>query len=385
MNVKEAHNQSMLQSIAQRGLFIETSSDERIYSYDDQRGARICYFYVPSATQQQITTPRKSLFSLMEGGSHSFSSPLERLQHRELDGLWSLLIERELMTTQPTLEKNADRFEWEDRLVNSILLVLKCPAARLQQDRQISKMPYEITDLQTSTPFAPGDIAAVLCPRAQLSLVQSIFTSHPVFGVDQTQQSTACSGTLAEQHNEYLDGPDYAKKLQSLIDQQKLTYPFALHIVRLASQRDFLKIPALTKKLSMTDCIANFKSADPAVMLRKAAACGEREDIEYLLPHCDINAQSPTNGQTALHWAIQKNRITNIKALLKHGAKRDIPDKQGKTANNYAAEANINLDEIINGAYDKKIFIIRAKADPSNKILGAMTDFVGRHYRAPGL
>jgi hypothetical protein len=385
-NVQEAHNQNILQTIAQQGLFIATSSDDRLYSYDGQRSPRICYFYVPNSSQQQVSTPRQSFFSLFEAGAHAFSPPLERLQHRELDGLWSLLIEREFLTTQPALEKNADRFEWEDRLANSILLVLKCPATRLQQDAAISKLPYEITDLQTSKPFTPSDIAAVLCPKSQLSLVKSAFQSCPVFEVDQTQQNTLCSASLmTERHNEYLDGPDYAKKLQSLISQQKLAYPFALHVVRLASQRDFLKIPSLTKKLSMADCVANFKSTDPAVMLRKAAACGEREDIEYLLPHCDINAQSPTNGQTALHWAIQKKHIASIKALLKQGAKRDLSDKQGKTANNYATAANINLDEIINGEYDKQTFIARAKASPTYSTFGAMKDLVGRAYRAPGL
>lgn len=384
--VKEKHNEATLRSIAQKGLFIAPDDENRVYSYDGERSHRICYFYVPRPVARSAPKTRQDfLFRTIELGlGHLDYPPLKGLQHKEIDGLWTLLLEREYITTQPMLETNADRFEWEDRLENSVLLVLNCPAARLARDQGILNIPAEIQDMQTEQAFTSAEIQMVLCPIDQLALVKKSFPSHQVCPVDSVIHSVNCGSNKIEQHTEFLQGPDYAKKLQELIDVGKLNYPFALHIVRLASSRDFLKIPALQQKLSMADCRKYFKAQDPSLILRRAAAFGIREDVEYILPNADINSQTISKGQTALDLAIEQQSVPIIKTLLKAGAKTDIPDLSGNTARQLADQANINLDDIRSGAYDKQVFQKRALAELKTAALPPeIRSLVGRCYQPP--
>jgi hypothetical protein len=65
-----------------------------------------------------------------------------------------------------------------------------------------------------------------------------------------------------------------------------------------------------------------------------------QEDIEAikLLVHdgIDVDSQSPSNYQTALHIASEKGFERIVKFLLEHGARTDITDSQGKYAEDYA-------------------------------------------------
>jgi hypothetical protein len=248
-------------------------------------------------------------------------------------------------------------------------------------------MPLEIQDLQTTTPFILQDIQFVLCPQAQEALVRSIFPSPIVFSVENVQCSTPCRPFADAPHREYLEGPNYAKKLEALIAAGRLSYPFALHIVRLTCHRDFLKLPELSQQLSMEAYRKYFKNEDPDVLLRRAAAFGRREDIEYILPYANVDGQSPTTGQTALHQVLRRKDvdiIAHIKALLKAGAKMDIPDIHRKTAKQYADELGISLENILSGEYDKQIFIRRAQTDPENAVIPPEYRLqMGQAYRAP--
>jgi len=61
----------------------------------------------------------------------------------------------------------------------------------------------------------------------------------------------------------------------------------------------------------------------------------------------DVNAQDnatyvdgQVKGKTALHIAVENESTSNIKALLKNGAKRNIVDSEGKTPENYIDDIN---------------------------------------------
>ena len=54
----------------------------------------------------------------------------------------------------------------------------------------------------------------------------------------------------------------------------------------------------------------------------------------------NIDAISPTNGQTALHVAIIKGKKENVALLLAANADFNIPDSTGKTAQDYDSESN---------------------------------------------
>lgn len=61
-------------------------------------------------------------------------------------------------------------------------------------------------------------------------------------------------------------------------------------------------------------------------------------DAVKILVHIGLNidSPSPSTGQTALHIAVIKKHASIIMFLLAHHADRDIPDKQGKRAIDYA-------------------------------------------------
>ncbi|MCX7125452.1 MAG: hypothetical protein NTU49_06855 [Gammaproteobacteria bacterium] len=71
--------------------------------------------------------------------------------------------------------------------------------------------------------------------------------------------------------------------------------------------------------------------------LRRAAMSGDSNDIAALLSFgADVNSQddTPQKRNTALHWAIKENKISNAIRLVRSGGKIDIPDANGVTAFN---------------------------------------------------
>lgn len=68
----------------------------------------------------------------------------------------------------------------------------------------------------------------------------------------------------------------------------------------------------------------------------KAAARGDRSYISQCLKSgVPVNTKEG-NGWTALHSAVNKGQINTVRLLLKHGAKKTIKDKFGRTARDYA-------------------------------------------------
>lgn len=69
--------------------------------------------------------------------------------------------------------------------------------------------------------------------------------------------------------------------------------------------------------------------------LRRASMSGNGDDIKLILSlGANVNAQdeNPEKRNTALHWAIQENKIDNAVMLLRSGARIDIQNAKGETA-----------------------------------------------------
>jgi hypothetical protein len=95
-----------------------------------------------------------------------------------------------------------------------------------------------------------------------------------------------------------------------------------------------------------------------AAGLRLADGRGMREQtkiLNYLITEVtDINASSPTNGMTALHFAVTKGQIENIKLLLAAGADPGLCDKCGRTAKDYALDSSIpQIKALFNNNFDE--------------------------------
>lgn len=375
--LKTAHNQKILSKIAAQGLVpVARKQDEqaRIYSFDQTHQAKICYFYVDESGAKAFKRAKEGREFIIRAQDIVGDSPLNCLQRRTLDGLWSLPLERDFEPSEKpfTTEHIPDRFEWEDRLSNSVLLILKGAACHIKDDTVdlISRMEYT-QDYTTSTPFTPDAIQAVLCPKSLEVQLKSIFPPHLVVSVDNCVQSgqelkLPSDNNAFKSTNLYLEGPDYAKTMDRLIANGALKYPFGLHVVRLATRRDFLKIPALTATVNVEAFIAYHKTQDNNQLLRRAAALGEREDVEYALkslPGVTINAVS-ASGLTALHAAIAYKALPTITLLLEKNAETNIKGPKGQTAMECAREINLDLDKVKSGEHEHDIDIARLKNDP---------------------
>ena len=74
------------------------------------------------------------------------------------------------------------------------------------------------------------------------------------------------------------------------------------------------------------------------VAFRRAAAVGSKADVEFLIKRVkDINQQddNPASKKTALHWAAKNKHQAVFDFLVSQGAKLDIKDADGKTAEDY--------------------------------------------------
>ena len=78
----------------------------------------------------------------------------------------------------------------------------------------------------------------------------------------------------------------------------------------------------------------------PETALRRAAAVGATEDVAHLcqwVTNLNATDDNPSLRRTALHWAAFNKHIAVIELLKSKGAKADLPDATGKTANDYTA------------------------------------------------
>ncbi|MBQ9990295.1 MAG: ankyrin repeat domain-containing protein [Lachnospiraceae bacterium] len=83
------------------------------------------------------------------------------------------------------------------------------------------------------------------------------------------------------------------------------------------------------------------KDHNHANLLECAASRNNVAIVEYLIEnhYFEINDFSE-NGMTILHFAAKENRASVCRYLLEHGADKNIPDANGKTAYDYALENN---------------------------------------------
>lgn len=135
-------------------------------------------------------------------------------------------------------------------------------------------------------------------------------------------------------------------ELRGVPDSEKIERALVLaRAVNHVRDVQFLEYQIEKKKLEAV--LAKYKGDDgelpePELALRRAAHENHLEDLQFLIQKVsDINAQdnNPNRRKTALHWAVIKGRKENVSALLAAGAKDDIPDAAGKTANNYAMQS----------------------------------------------
>ncbi len=96
--------------------------------------------------------------------------------------------------------------------------------------------------------------------------------------------------------------------------------------------------------------------------LMKACWEGQDEIFDVLVAAgADVNAKDSDNGETPLHYAVNRDRLELAKKLLAKGAKVNVKDARQFTALHKAAAAgNVGMIELLAGA----------KADPNAEMYG---------------
>ena len=107
-----------------------------------------------------------------------------------------------------------------------------------------------------------------------------------------------------------------------------------------AGHVDVLK--AMQRGPSMLD----LKAADGGTPAMSAAVHGYKEVLDYLISKkVDLNAQDE-DGWTALHFAVMANAASSVKALLAAGAKTDIKNSDGDTAEMLAQGSKAGIKKL---------------------------------------
>lgn len=80
----------------------------------------------------------------------------------------------------------------------------------------------------------------------------------------------------------------------------------------------------------------------------------QTENIKFLANHPDCNKDAQdNNGQTALHWAVEKKFYKHVKILSEAGARSDVTNKNGVTAMEIAQKNATSADRSILNALTK--------------------------------
>jgi ankyrin repeat protein len=99
--------------------------------------------------------------------------------------------------------------------------------------------------------------------------------------------------------------------------------------------------PFLLDMLSEYGADYDQKNVDGSPILHLSMG-SNRDIVKKLLDHCSLDAIDK-NGQTALHQAVIQGKSQIVKMLLEYEADREIVDKSGKRAADYATDKSINL------------------------------------------
>lgn len=109
------------------------------------------------------------------------------------------------------------------------------------------------------------------------------------------------------------------------------------------SSLDFIKYlyeKGINPELSITCC------PNKVTLLILSVIWADLPTVEYMLAK-DYDAIDSTDHKlkTALHWAVQRNKVDMVKLLIENGANINLEDDKGKTAFDYAVKEK--NDEII--------------------------------------
>ena len=105
----------------------------------------------------------------------------------------------------------------------------------------------------------------------------------------------------------------------------------------------FNKLVGLKENTTLTEKKYNPKS----LFFASKNAVGET--LRYLIEkkNIDVNSINNNDGKTALHYAIEKKKYGNIRALLKLGADLSIKDSTGNTPKDLAMKNGVKLPKIV--------------------------------------
>lgn len=407
LGLRDTHNRRLLTNVLQQGLNSNPADQTRVYSYDkpEQRIDGLCFFYFPSSQNQTLNTanPLKNLLrftdSRQAGPNASF---FDILQQRSPDGLWNLALERNVLE-----DASADRYEWEERTYNNIVFIFDCePKNMMPIDQSVAAMHTSYQAKKTQQPITQQKTRYILYPKYLEALVKEVFgikfRPEQLIPVDFIQKQVTFNSVAysLKETKEVMSLPNYAKAIEQLITTKKLTYPFCLHSMRLATKRDFFKLPMLSKQLDIEQLKRSFQPTkykpdiSAGTLLRRAAHSGCREDLEYLLQyydtsHLNIDELSPTQQKTALQMLLgRRNTEPSIKTLLHYGAGKKTDDELHDELKIQASQSGYDLSALLTGEYDKKIYIEHVtKTSQANPQMHAMKQrmgiIIGQDYRSP--
>lgn len=338
-------NQAILTSIAENGLHASATS-ERLRSYEPE-ACNALSINIVDLTQGRRRDYQPVVNST--ANEEDINVVLSNLIYSTTQGAWPIVVERSFDC--PT----TGYFELEERLANSLLIILKPPIGdRYEKHDTVVSANFDSShpeflfsnvskfftneglfsfELGTQHKFtAENDIIAIICPKKMEEQLKIHFKKVLIVPVQNRLQSVKVivdPKAKSERTKTYqLNGPDYEGGLRRLMTQNGLKR-FSCHATRLLTRMDFLKLHKNT--LDRKEVLASYNTTDIDHAFRKAAALGHVAEMELLLEYgAKLDVQAPKSRKTALHYAIKYNQTLSIAFLLERGASKSLKDEEDK-------------------------------------------------------
>ena len=223
---RKAHIQEFFNYIFKHGLVAADTtytSRFKLGSFDANPLLKICYFLVTGNQLNQASSSTATFWQKamsFDPATTLASDQLESWQHKGVDGLWSLCMERDYLLTNPKKEKSADLAEWDDRLMSSIILICN-PEGINGKDLSPIATSLGSPILDKNTDCIPvANMDAILAPANYVSACASFPQKDRIHTIDQITKYMSMA-RLPQTHL-CLTCPDYVKKLKNLLQKKPL-------------------------------------------------------------------------------------------------------------------------------------------------------------------
>ncbi len=304
---------------------------------------------------------QEDIFAELENSLEQEATPQEKVAKNDID-LENFQAEdlSELLGAEDPVGKTSK----ESNLATLLGVDTQNPSNEVIENKEVSAPIQEVAILDLTTGESPelsSDLyfedgrLMVKKKTDDLNLTDSDL--NELLGVKEQQQIAPKANKIAKTHvksykkpQEVIMPQSFAKAdkesiaIKKLLKERKNKKRIARNVAAVSRvPASFNKLVGLKENTNLTKKKYNPRS----LFFASKNAVGET--LRYLIEkkNIDVNSINNSDGKTALHYAIEKKKYGNIRALLKLGADPSIKDSTGNTAKDLAMKNGVKLPKTV--------------------------------------